>query len=125
MVDCSICLCELNEEISGLPCSHSFHSECIRPWAEKNNSCPLCRTPIAPTAVKIPLAAIGGWNLEADGWAPEAGSGSDSDDEEKTIDYGDESDFEEECAFMEERAGGFYGRPFNFRVSSALVVSII
>lgn len=45
---CPICLAP-NENLEGtekfltLPCSHSFHDQCIVPWLEKTNSCPLCR----------------------------------------------------------------------------------
>ena len=24
-------------------CEHSFHSECLKPWTESNNTCPVCR----------------------------------------------------------------------------------
>ena len=42
---CSICQDEYsaNEKILTLPCSHEFHSRCIRKWLEDNNTCPVCR----------------------------------------------------------------------------------
>ncbi|XP_043265146.1 E3 ubiquitin-protein ligase RNF181-like isoform X2 [Colletes gigas] len=42
---CPVCLKDLEVGISAkcMPCKHVFHKECIIPWLEKTNSCPLCR----------------------------------------------------------------------------------
>jgi len=46
--ECSVCLSDfdLGELVMTLPCDgkHSFHSQCIRQWLERQNSCPLCQT---------------------------------------------------------------------------------
>ncbi|CAL5052265.1 unnamed protein product [Urochloa decumbens] len=46
---CAICLDELRQGqlCSEVPaCRHVFHEACIRAWARKKNSCPLCRARI-------------------------------------------------------------------------------
>ena len=51
--DCSICLeplkvsnkCTETVDSVSLPCSHSFHKECIEEWVTKHMSfCPNCKT---------------------------------------------------------------------------------
>ena len=40
---CAICLdCGGRER---LPCGHVFHSGCIHQWAERKETCPVCRLP--------------------------------------------------------------------------------
>jgi hypothetical protein len=41
---CCICLREfvVNQTLR-LPCNHKYHINCINPWLEIHNSCPLCR----------------------------------------------------------------------------------
>ena len=46
---CVICLnrFEVGEELSWsqtLKCNHIFHTECVKPWFQKHNDCPCCRT---------------------------------------------------------------------------------
>ena len=42
---CSICLDEFKEgdNIKKLNCKHIFHKECLLPWLNDNDCCPMCR----------------------------------------------------------------------------------
>ncbi|KAJ1951107.1 hypothetical protein FBU59_000354 [Linderina macrospora] len=42
---CTICNDEFAEDrdLTRLPCKHYFHRECIKPWLELHNTCPMCR----------------------------------------------------------------------------------
>ena len=50
---CSICMELLSnddKELEIVPlCRHSFHKECLDPWKERSNFCPLCRGVIDET----------------------------------------------------------------------------
>ena len=43
---CAICLNDLNENTTRLPCGHGFHTECIEYWFQRSNECPQCREEI-------------------------------------------------------------------------------
>lgn len=47
-VECSICMehVELETEVTVLPCTHWFHSNCIELWLGQHNTCPHCRRSI-------------------------------------------------------------------------------
>lgn len=72
---CAICLLPLVEEgdaggddddVSALRCGHQYHAECIGWWRSKcltrriDPSCPMCRAPIAFSAVASGSGAGGG-----------------------------------------------------------------
>ena len=46
--ECSICWGEINakDAMKTNVCSHVFHKSCLKPWIEKNPSCPNCRARI-------------------------------------------------------------------------------
>jgi len=43
--DCAVCQDDFVDgvEIMQMHCGHVFHTECLMPWLEKSNSCPICR----------------------------------------------------------------------------------
>jgi len=42
---CPICINYFtkDDQLTRLPCKHTFHVGCITPWLEKTSSCPVCR----------------------------------------------------------------------------------
>lgn len=60
LAECSICLGgflgsnEKTLSVTPLPCDirHLFHTDCIRSWFERDNICPLCKTPITEAMMK-------------------------------------------------------------------------
>lgn len=145
-MECAICLDSMVEN-KILPCCHKFHANCINIWLRENNNCPLCRQHIKPPTLKKLKNKLEYTNEDYDEFSHnfpngvsneyaefshnfptnpplnfldphDDSSGSDSDDE-KSIDYGDESEFEEECMTWEEDTR------WSFRVSSTLVVDIM
>jgi len=42
---CTVCCDSIFQGKKGMfmPCGHIYHPDCLKPWLEKNNTCPVCR----------------------------------------------------------------------------------
>ncbi len=49
---CTVChdAFEAETKVVELACSHCFHEDCIMPWLETHNTCPVCRSKLASSA---------------------------------------------------------------------------
>jgi hypothetical protein len=43
--ECTVCqeTYKLGEKVVKLPCGHCFHQECVQPWFDHHDNCPVCR----------------------------------------------------------------------------------
>jgi len=66
---CAICLgdYEQGEELTVLPCNHTFHAECVTEWLHTRNKCPLCCSVLALESGEVciqkpePAASVGSY----------------------------------------------------------------
>ncbi|CAN8268987.1 unnamed protein product [Cochlearia groenlandica] len=45
MNQCAVCMDEFEDggDVKQMPCKHVFHQDCLLPWLQLHNSCPVCR----------------------------------------------------------------------------------
>lgn len=41
--ECSICLEDMERDVSVMPCKHYFHTRCLKTWVTHDMRCPICR----------------------------------------------------------------------------------
>jgi E3 ubiquitin-protein ligase RNF115/126 len=44
-LECMICMSnfQIGEKVKIMPCTHFFHTGCIREWFKANDTCPICK----------------------------------------------------------------------------------
>ncbi|KAI5081876.1 hypothetical protein GOP47_0001619 [Adiantum capillus-veneris] len=44
-VECCVCREQLaiGDQMQEMPCKHQYHPDCLKPWLDERNSCPICR----------------------------------------------------------------------------------
>lgn len=65
---CSICMdeFEVGTGASQLPCDHFFHKDCIVPWLNRSNTCPLCRHKLPKEEEEPEKSSYSHWGLSAE-----------------------------------------------------------
>ncbi len=50
--ECMICMStfQITEKVKIMPCTHFFHTDCIREWFKSNDTCPICKYSVSEEA---------------------------------------------------------------------------
>ncbi|KAL3520712.1 hypothetical protein ACH5RR_018861 [Cinchona calisaya] len=53
LTQCAVCMdnIEVNQLVMQMPCKHMYHSDCISPWLESHDTCPVCRSRLNPNTI--------------------------------------------------------------------------
>lgn len=57
---CAICTSDYvaGDTITHLPCSHTYHTQCIQPWFSAHHTCPICRAEMPSSGRPAPAAPV-------------------------------------------------------------------
>ncbi|WJX71819.1 RING-type E3 ubiquitin transferase [Trifolium repens] len=77
---CAVCkdTFALGEKAKQMPCKHIYHTDCILPWLELHNSCPVCRHELPTDDPDYEQRARGGGGGGGGGAGGGGGGGDDS-----------------------------------------------
>ena len=81
---CTVCISdmEVGEELCELPCSHTFHNECIEPWLKTYNyKCPVCRTEVGKPTFDNGIDTIAQVGSDVSNTVPSTSHDDDDDDD--------------------------------------------
>ncbi|CAM9491585.1 unnamed protein product [Lampetra planeri] len=61
-LECSVCKEDFDEgeKARQLPCKHIYHTDCIIPWLEMHDTCPVCRTSLSGESTATAQHAFSG-----------------------------------------------------------------
>ncbi|XP_029561505.1 E3 ubiquitin-protein ligase RNF126 [Salmo trutta] len=64
-LECSVCKEDysVGETVRQLPCNHLFHNDCIVPWLEQHDTCPVCRKSLSGQNTATDPPGLSGMNF--------------------------------------------------------------
>lgn len=76
-LECPVCKEDysVGENVRQLPCNHMFHNECIVPWLEQHDTCPVCRKSLSGQNTATNPPDLSGMNFTS---SPSSSSSSSS-----------------------------------------------
>ncbi|XP_028977672.1 E3 ubiquitin-protein ligase RNF126 isoform X2 [Esox lucius] len=75
-LECPVCKEDysIGENVRQLPCNHLFHNDCIVPWLEQHDTCPVCRKSLSGQNTAMNPPGLSGINFASSSTPPSSSS---------------------------------------------------